>query len=183
MSRLILPIILILAALGLFVVYTNPTYQASKAIAAEVSAYDEALTKSKELIALRDQLISKRNTFSPTDVAKLSKMLPDNVDNIRLIIDINNIAVRHNLSLTNVQLGDISDSRTARNAFSGGGSGDAVGSVTVGFGLNATYDQMLEFLQDIEHSLRIIDVQNLGFSSAGSGTNSYSFTIRTYWLH
>ena len=43
---------------------------------------------------------------------------------------------------------------------------------------------MLAFLQDLEHSLRIIDVEKLSFTSAttGSGTTSYGFTIQTYWL-
>ncbi|MDO8548468.1 MAG: hypothetical protein Q7R71_02235, partial [bacterium] len=92
MTRLLVPFILIGAALGLFVLYTNPSYQASKATAAEVSAYDDALTKSQELKSVRDQLVSKRNTFSADNVTKLSRVLPDNVDNIRFIIDINNIA-------------------------------------------------------------------------------------------
>jgi len=183
--RVVLPIILIIAAIGLFVVWTNPTYQASKATAAEVGAYDDALTKSQELKGIRDQLISKRNTFSADDVAKLTRILPDNVDNIRLIIDINNIAARHNLSLKDVQLGKVSDSRGATNALSSGASGDAVGSVTVGFAVSASYDNMLAFLQDIEHSLRIIDVQSIKFTApAGANDNTdYDVTIRTYWLH
>jgi len=159
MARFLIPIILLGAALGLFILYTNPTYQATKGISSEVASYDEALNKSQELKSVRDKLISKRNTFAPEDVAKLTKILPDNVDNIRFIIDINNIASRHNLSLKNVQLGSVSDSKTARNALSGGASGDAVGSATVGFSVSASYDNMLAFLADLEHSLRIIDVQ------------------------
>jgi len=123
MARFLIPIILLGAALGLFILYTNPTYQATKGISSEVASYDEALNKSQELKSVRDKLISKRNTFAPEDVAKLTKILPDNVDNIRFIIDINNIASRHNLSLKNVQLGSVSDSKTARNALSGGFQG------------------------------------------------------------
>ncbi len=180
--RLLLPILLIGAALGLFVLYTNPTYQASKVVAAEVSKYDEALNKSQELKASRDKLVSKRNTFSADDVTKLNKILPDNVDNIRFIIDINNIASRHGLSLTDVQIGSVSDSKTQRNALSGGVSGDAVGSATIGFSVSASYDDMLAFLADLEHSLRIIDIQTLSFDG-GAGSNTYSFNIKTYWLH
>lgn len=177
-----MPLILLIAAIGLFAVYTNPSYQQSKATAAEVAQYNDALTKSQELKAVRDQLISKRNTFSADDVAKLQKILPDNVDNIRLIIDINNIAARHGLSLKDVQLGTVSDSRDTPNPLASGSSGDAVGSVTIGFSMNATYDDMLAFLQDLEHSLRIIDVQSLSFT-VGGGKSDYAFSIRTYWLH
>jgi Tfp pilus assembly protein PilO len=185
MTRLLIPIVLVGAAIGLFVLYTNPRYQATKVIAAEVTAYDDALTKSQELKAIRDKLLSKRNTFSADDVTKLTRILPDNVDNIRLIIDINNIAARRKLTLKDVQLGTVSDSRTARNSLASGASGDSVGSVTVGFSVSASYDEMLAFLGDLEHSLRIIDIQTLDFSAPPSANDPIDFglTIRTYWLH
>lgn len=183
MMRLIIPIVLVAAAIGLFVLYTNPTYQASKDLQTQAASYDDALNKSQELRTIRDQLLSKRNTFSVDDVQKLTEVLPDNVDNIRLIIDVNNIAARHSLSLSGVQLGSVSNSRAAPSAGSAGASGDAVGSVDVGFSVTASYNDMQAFLQDLEHSLRIIDVEKLNFSVSGTGdSNSYSFTIRTYWL-
>ncbi|MDO8548321.1 MAG: hypothetical protein Q7R71_01460, partial [bacterium] len=99
------------------------------------------------------------------------------------IIDINNIASRRSLSLKDVQLGAVSDSRSARNDLSGGPSGDAVSSATIGFSVNASYDNMLAFLADLEHSLRIIDVQSLSFTAGASNAADYAFSIRTYWLH
>lgn len=180
--RLILPLILLIAAGGLFVVYTNPAYQGIKNTGAQVSSYDDALNKSQELRSIRDQLLSKRNTFSADDVQKLEHVLPDNVDNIRLIIDIDNIAARHGLSLRNVQLGGVSDSAGKQSALSVGPSGSAIGSVEVGFSVNASYDNFLAFLRDVEHSLRIVDVESIKFSSQG-GTDNYTLTIRTYWLH
>lgn len=182
MTRLFLPIILVAAAVGLFVLYTNPAYQASKALQAQVASYDEALNKSQELRAVRDQLLAKRNTFPTDAVEKLERMLPDNVDNIRLIIDINNIAARHDLALSNVALGSVGDSTGDRSASAVGASGDAVGSVTVGFSVSATYEDFLAFLADIEHSLRIVDIEALSFGTGAEGLPSYTFTIRTYWL-
>ena len=183
MTKLILPIILLLAAGGLFVGYTNPTYQASKGLQAQVASYDAALTKSQQLRQVRDGLISKRNTFSPDDVAKLQKVLPDNVDNIRLIIDINNIASQHNLSLSDVGLGDYTGSAAAQKTLAVGGAQGPVGSVQVTFSISTSYGNMLAFLADLEHSLRLIDVEKLAFSSAASNNDTYSFTIQTYWLH
>ena len=189
--RLFVPTILLIAAIGLFVVYTNPTYQASQTLQAQASAYDDALTKSQELRSVRDQLLSKRNTFSADDVQKLQELLPDNVDNIRFIIDINNIASRHNISLSNVQLGTLGGSGSGTTAasaasaaaISSSGPGDLVGSVDIGFSVTASYGDMLAFLQDIEHSLRLIDVEKLTFTASSSGLNTYAFTVRTYWLH
>jgi Tfp pilus assembly protein PilO len=178
--RLFIPIILVVAAIGLFVVYTNPAYQGTKALSAQVDAYNNALDKSQELRSVRDQLLSKRNTFSTDDVQKLSEILPDNVDNIRLIIDINNIASRHGLTLSGVNVGDISEKNT--NVLTSSDAGP-VGNVEVSFGVSTSYDGMLAFLTDLEHSLRLIDVQKLGFVVGANDISTYTFTIRTYRLH
>ncbi len=190
--RLVLPIILIIAAIGLFAVYTNPVYQSIKGLQAQVGAFDEALTKAQDLKSSRDALLSKRNTFSSDNLQKLERVLPDNVDNIRFVIDINNIAARRNLSLKNVSLGSVSDSKTTRSALSVGASGDPVGSAEIGFSLTASYDDFLAFLQDLEHSMRLVDVEKISFKAAApsatgpaGGPDKYEFTltIRTYWLH
>ena len=181
--RLMLPIILIAAAIGLFALFTNPTYQNIKVLQTQVGAFDNALDKANELKGVRDQLLSRRNTFATENVQKLERILPDNVDNIRFIIDINNIAARRNLSLSNVSVGTVSDSKVARNALSIGSSGDPVGSASVSFSLSASYDDFLAFMQDLEHSLRIVDVQTLDFKPASGGKYDISLAIRTYWLH
>lgn len=181
MTRIILPIILLAAALGLFVMYTNPNFQGIKQLSAQQTAYDEALNKAQQLRAVRDQLLARRASFSDEDVNKLSHMLPDNLDNIRLIIDINNIASRHQAALSQVQLGDTKS--RAGSSLSTGPSGSAIGSVEIGFTITASYDNFLAFVEDVEHSLRVIDVTKIGFTTGGQDVSSYSFTIKTYWLH
>jgi Tfp pilus assembly protein PilO len=184
--RLLLPFLLIGAALGLFGLYTNKAYQGPggiKSLQAQVAAFDEALDKAQELKKRRDELLSKRNTFSAEDIQKLERILPDNVDNIRFIIDINGIAARRNLSLRNVALGTLSDAKSARSALAIGSSGDPVGSAEVSFSVTATYEEFLAFLQDLEHSLRIVDVEKLAFKPNENGRYEFALTIRTYWLH
>ena len=181
--RLIMPIVLIAAAIGLFALYTNGTYQHIKGLQVQVGAFETALTTANSLKAQRDSLLSKRNTFSADNVQKLERMLPDNVDNIRFIIDINSIAARHNLSLKNVSLGTVSDSKNKRGTLAVGSSGDPVGSAEGGFSLTASYDDYLAFLQDIEHSLRIVDAEKISFKPGQGGAYEFTMAIKTYWLH
>ena len=182
MMRLFIPFILVAVAIGLFMLYTNPTYQTIKELQVQNNSYDAALTKAQELHTVRDQLLSKRNSFSTGDIDKLKHILPDNVDNIRLIIDINNIASRHNLALTNVDLGDMSKQRTVQAGTEG--AANPVGSVVIGFAVSTgNYDDFLAFLQDLEHSLRLVDVNKIGFTTGSTGITTYTMSVRTYWLH
>ena len=164
MTRFFFPILLAASAIALFMMYTDPAYQNVKELQKQAAAYDEALDKSQELKRTRDQLISRRNTFSAESLQKLEKILPDNVDNIRLIIDINAIAARHLLSIKNIDLGEISDSASDRSALAVGASGSPIGSVELGFTVSAGYEEFLAFLQDLEHSLRVVDAKNVSFS-------------------
>lgn len=187
MMGLIIPIVLIAAAVGLFGTFTNATFQESKTLAAKVASYDDALNKAQELRARREELLSQYNTFSVENRQRLMRGLPDNVDNIRLIIDINNIAARHQLTLKDVELGDVSDSRAGRSELAVGQSGDTVGSVQVSFIVSATYPDFLRFLQDLEHSLRLVDIEGIRFGDTApdpgaQGRGDYTVTIRTYWL-
>ncbi|HVY72667.1 MAG TPA: type 4a pilus biogenesis protein PilO [Candidatus Paceibacterota bacterium] len=183
MTRFILPVILIAASVGLFVLYISPTYQNIKVLSVQAATYDDALSKSAELRTLRDKLLATRASFSNGDVQKLTRVLPDNVDNIRLIIDINNIAARHGLSLSGVELGSTSNAAKDQSSAAVGPSGSQVGSVTVGFGVTTDYDTFNAFLQDLEHSLRIVDITKIAFTAGGGSLQNYTMEIRTYWLH
>ena len=181
MTRLFLPAILVIAGIGLFWLYTNPAYQDIKSLSLQNTSFDDALNKAQELRSVRDQLLAKNNSFAPADVDKLKHILPDNVDNIRLIIGINNIASRHNLALSAVNLGDIGGGSSAAAAAASG----PVGSVEVGFSVSTSnYDDYLAFVQDLEHSLRLVDITKIAFT-VGTGTAApiYTMSARTYWLH
>lgn len=183
MTRFIFPVLLLAASIGLFMLYTNPQYQQVKSLKAQAASYDDALNKSQELKKVRDQLLARYNTFSQDDRAKLQAVLPDNVDNIRLVIDINNIASRHALAIKDLAIGKAEDGATVRSAAAVGASGSAVGSVDLGFAVTASYDDFLAFLADLEHSLRLVDVENIGLTTSDKGLMNFTLSIRTYWLH
>lgn len=183
MIRLLIPIIFIGTAIGLFVVYTNPTYQTIKGLQVQNNSYDEALTKAQKLRSLRDELLQKRNTITSSDLQKLSHVLPDNVDNIRLIIDVNHIAAQHNLILTNVDLGDLGQGQKSKPDAGGAGDGNQIGSVVIGFSITSDYDSLLSFLHDLEHSQRLLDIQKFSLTTSPTGQILLTLSVRTYWLH
>ena len=182
MTRLLIPAMLVALAIGLFVMYINPAYQEVKVLSAEAASYDDALNKSQELRQKRDELIKKRNTFSNENQRRLEYLLPDNVDNIRLIIDINNIAARRSLTLKNVEIGNLGGRSGERSALAVGSSGDPIGSVELGFSVTAGYDNFVAFMQDLVSSLRLVDVEKISVKPDGD-LGDYKVTIRTYWLH
>lgn len=176
-------IVLVVVAAGLFLLYTRPAYDTVRELRSAEASYDEALTRSREIQEVRNKLISKYNTFSPEDLRRLERLLPDHVDNIRLIIDIDNIAARYNLRIRNVALEGTKDGREERSDLAVGASGDPIGVIGVGFTTAARYEDFVRFMQDLERSLRIVDVTGISFSTGQGDLQEYSVSLRTYWLH
>ena len=103
MFKYAVPIILIGLALAGFFIIVNPLYQDISNMQAQVVSYNEALDNSKALEAERDTLTQKYNSMDPNNLAKLQKLLPDNVDNIRLILEIEGVASPYGMTLKDVK--------------------------------------------------------------------------------
>jgi Tfp pilus assembly protein PilO len=174
----IISIVLILASAGLFFGFVDPTYTNVKAEQVQKADYEKALNNSKSLQAERDKLLEKFNGMNQGDKDKLLKLLPNNIDNIRLIIDIDEMAKTYGMRIRNFKTD------------TGSGDKDTIGkdttkygTLTLSFSTTAAYPTFLAFLRDLEHSLRVLDVAAVKFSV--NDTNQlydYNVTVKTYWL-
>lgn len=177
------PIILIITAAILFFVFTDPAYKDVMDLRSQQQEYNDVLTKSKELLSKRKSLQDKYNAFSTTDVDRLRKLLPDGVDNVKLIIDIDEIAKRYGLTIRNVRLDDSKAKAGAKDSIATITAGEArYGTIPMGFSVNADYDTFVKFLQDLEGSLRLVDVVNISLKPSATGLYSYDVSLKTYWL-
>lgn len=176
----IISIVLIILAITLFAFFTNPRYASVRELSVEQQRFDDALDRSKELVALRDALLSKYNSIKGEDLKRIGTMLPDSIDTVRLIIDINTLASRYGMSLGNISIGSPDEVQTDGAL---GPSSDDFGRLSLSFTVLSTYDRFRAFLADLERSLRLVDVTSLSFGSPGqSGMTSYQVTFTTYWL-
>ena len=202
--RLIIPIILIGVSVTVFVVFANPFYKDIKELRAQVVSYDDALEKSKELEKAQEKLTAKSNSIDPVNLGKLQKLLPENIDNIRLILEIEQIASPFGMILKDVKYSptDTKKETTKAGATTVQGEVQAMPSLSKDYGIwdlsfstTGTYNNFLNFTRALENNLRIVDITSVNFSSdatsAGSSPVSkipdvesykYDFNIKTYWL-
>jgi len=164
---------------GLFVYYIDPLYKETQVLEEEKNQYDEALNKSKELRSIRDALLSKYNTFSAEDLERLNKLLPDTVDNVKLIMEINGIASRYGMVLKEVALSVVS-SEDSKEIF--GPDEKNYGSINIGFSVASVYNNFIAFIEDLEKSLRVVDVVSISFQSSETDFYKYSVNLEIYWL-
>ena len=195
-----MPIILIGIAGSFFFIFTNPIYNSISALNSDVASYNGALDNSKMFENERDKLTSKYNQIDPDNLLKIKKLLPDNVDNIRLILEIGQIALPYGMVLKDVKY-SVTNSNTGTTATTGtvikGGSAPLTsknyGIFDLEFSISGTYDNFINFTKDLESNLRIVDISSITFSSNVSTASSnpkisspdiykYDFKIKTYYL-
>lgn len=171
-----------------------PRYNDVQTMRAEVASYNTNLTTATKLEQQRESLIAKYNTINKADLDNVKTLLPDSVDNIRLIIQINSLATKNNLSsLRQVDYNpdDISGKTTAN-----GQAPDPevqnlpYGEFVISFQTSGQYSNFLSFMSDLEKNLRLVDVTNITFTPNNSSNGvatlasgiTYKVTLKTYWL-
>ncbi len=185
----VVPIILLLASAGLFFGYVDPNYKSPTpsdqtdyktysitALKQELANFNGVAQNSTDIIKKRDVLIADKNKISNDNNDRLEKLLPSNIDNIKLIIEIGKIAQGRGLTLRNVSVGNFNNSQQV------GAGNSSYGTLSLSFTVTSSYNNFLSFLSDLENNLRIIDVTGINFTSSDNGQYDFGITLNTYWL-
>jgi hypothetical protein len=184
MNSRILPMLAFIIALAIFFAYVNPTWTGSIAQAqATIAADNEALLAAKQYTAQQNQLAAARDSIDPANLNALTTFLPDSVDNVGLILDLNALAARSGLSVANIDV--ITTSAPASNATTGAlpaAPKNQVSSVDLAFSATGTFNSLQSFLVGIEKSARLLDVHDLTVRGSDTGVYTYQMNIRLYWL-
>jgi Tfp pilus assembly protein PilO len=170
-------------SVAIFFVYVNRTWNGSIAEhKAAIAVDEEALKAAEKFMDQQSQLEAERNAIDSADLARLSTFLPGSVDNVHLILDLNALAARSGLSLSNVGVTTNASAAGATGASSLAGT-SAVGSVDLALSAVGTYSALQTFLSGVERSARLLDVQDISATGSDTGVYTYQMKMRIYWLH
>ena len=183
--RNILPIILIVISIGLFYFDIAPQYTTVETLMAQKSQYADAITKVQEVSTLRDELLTKYNGFSADNIARLERLVPENINTVKLVSDLNSVAGTHGITIKSVSVSDdiVDTSQTVPDTTA---PQKPYNTTTISFKFDSTYPDLVTFLQDLEHSLQVVDVKAVTFQvppdNVNTGVFEYAITIQTYYL-
>lgn len=184
MNSRILPSLALMISIGMFFAYVSPTWSGPiAATKAAINSDDQALTAASQYKTRENELASARDSIDPANLARLSVFLPDSVDNVGLILDINALAARSGLLLANVDVAaNNPDNPPASAAGLSAASVNPIGSVDLSLAAVGTYVALQSFLTGIEKSARLLDVRDITVTGSDTGVYNYHMTMRLYWL-
>lgn len=200
--KTLFPISLILTSIILFFLVINPFYKDVKQLKADVSVYKGALDNANVLKDTRDSLLEKYRNIKEEDKTRLNNFLPNTVNNIKFILEIERIANLHGMPLKNIKF---EDKDLPENQVEN--TGDAMiipsdeitvakpyGVFPIEFVTEGDYASFLSFLEDLELNLRLMDIKEISFTVPEKSTTSsvdntinpniYNYIVKvdTYWL-
>ncbi len=185
-----------LSIAGLFI-YIKPLYDNVKTLQQDIKDQNLTLSQSKELQEKSDSLITSFGKINKQNMDRLDKFLPDTVNNIQLILQLQSIAEENGVSIKNVDFAvpTVEEKEVSAEA-AGAQTEGAVEQLPYGifdleFKTQARYGEFVYFLEAVEKNLRLIDVRSISFTIPPRTRTSvnfdpdifeYTVKIQTYWL-
>ncbi len=191
--RFIFSLSFIILAIITFFVFTKPLNQKVNSLKAEVLTYQDALINSNNLENLRDSLLVSYRDIKKEDIDKLNHLLPNTVNSIELVLEIEKIANNNGVYISGIKFGS-SENKLTKSMDSSSDFMNEIdtlsalpyGEFLIEFNVDGNYQSFNRFLKELESNLRIVDIESMSFdvsNEENSSTDlSYKLKIKTYWL-
>lgn len=190
------PIFLIILSIGVFFYMIDPQFKKREELKVVVEENKQLIETIELLRKQRQDLQERYNNIGPDEEKDMKKVLPDTVDNVRLILYMENIArdvfLDRGSNLENISIqgsdgegGESLSDSIAQN------SGDTYGELFLNFSAVSSYEQIKEFFMMLQRSKRLIDITSFEVTKADSRNQdensnfdllNFNITLKTYWL-
>lgn len=170
----------IILALAIGYAFAWPAFGEVQALLGQKQKYEDALAMAANVETKKDELLTQYNAISETDRQNINTILPDKMDFVRLISQIDAVASRHGISISeitsrdnNVSTGNSMDSATPAKDYQ---------AAIIGFSFSTSYEKFNAFLDDLEKSLRILDIKSVKLTAGEAGVYKFETQFEVYWL-
>lgn len=189
MSAFITPIILFVLSAGIVAGVVRPQIHQIQAQRTIVADLQQTLDRGRETVAQYEQVESDYRSVSADNKSNIEVLLPKNVNNMRLILEVEKLARRNRLGIKDLGVKLDPNQESANSGKTAGDliSGSGLSIVPVNLEVTGEYADFLNLLQELETNLRILNITSIEISAPRSESKqspsamSYKLTINTYW--
>ena len=186
MSKIIAPILFIIASVGLFFSYISPAMDTLRQATDLKDRLVVAVEKYNDLFQRREMLRSNYASIPVADEQNLHRILPDEIDPVRIIIDIDRLARAPGIGLqvSSFELPRMHTTQSSRGAEE---EKNQLTTWVMATTVEGSYAGFKTFLATLERSLTIFDVTQLEIEKIDIGATAdrgqrYKVTMHVYSL-
>lgn len=184
MSKPIYNLFLVVASISLYFSVISPLYvgatssflpeEGVSTLMQKNKDLDQALNQAKDLSSQAEKLKNKYDSIDPDLRNKLNVMVPESVDPVRLVNEVNTIA-----NISGFNLDKISYIQNDTTLL-----GDGVKSYTINISVLGNYANFKNLIKQFESSLRIYVIKSVNFSIPENIADPITFSVKleTYYL-
>lgn len=188
MARGVFGSLLIGLSVLVFFFWTYPIWNDISLVKDKQAEVKSSLERVINLERKRDEIAAQYNAISADDRAKLNEFFPRSPESGLFIMNLDNISNSNGMLLKKIDL-DESGKAVAQQQSGAEQASEKFISLPFQILVSGNYDSFLRFLDAIEKSRRLIDIDKLTFSSGSvvDGAKSkgdfyeYSISAHTYW--
>jgi len=165
-------------AIGYAFVY--PSFGDLKNLLDEKQKYLDSLDTIGDIENRKNELVAKYNEVPEADRKNIDVALPSSLDFVKLTSQIDAVASKYGILVgtfsskdTEPTTGTSIENTTAVKPYN---------SSVVGFSFSTSYETFRAFLDDLEKSLRILDVRSVNLEAKENGIYTFNVEFETYWL-
>ena len=177
MIKFILSILFLAAGFGILQLEVRSTWDDIQVQKQKIAAVDDGIGRAKQVQRILEDLHTRYNGITEDDLNRIRGFLPTKPQKAEFLIDLDIMATQSAVKASGI-------------SFTEGGSAainslpSSIQALTVRATVEGSYEAFRTFLDTLQKNLRLIDVQNISFSSSGNQTgDKYTFQVelRTYY--
>lgn len=152
--------------------FVRPLWEEIGRLRGELVVTRDAITKTREVMRLRDELLDRYNSISPAERERVRMFLPAHASVGELLGDVDQLVRDAGMELRNINFQERIPSK-------GVSLPEGVEVVSVALSLEGTYEEFRALLDAFEHVIRLSDVTAISLS--GGDVFQFIAEIQTYY--
>jgi len=158
--------------------FVYPKIEEISLLKEEQSKYEKSLEMTASIENKKNELLAEFNKISASDRKSIETFLPDSLNFVRLAYEVDAVASKYAISIDRVSSKDMGSS--AGSSIAEAEPPKPYKTSTLGFSFVAPYPKFQSFIDDLEKSLRILDIKSLSITVQENGLYLYNIEFETY---
>ena len=182
MGRNIFGILLILTGIAIGYFWSYPTWNEISGVKAQKVEVDATLERIRVLSAKRDEISAKYNSITEEEKGRLSEFFPSKPDSGVWLINMSNLAASNGILLKSIAMEEGRE-KQVKLTENGNAAENNIETFVFDVSISGGYSSFLSFLDSMEKSRRLIEIETVNFNSGEGKRDFYEFTLKahTFW--
>jgi Tfp pilus assembly protein PilO len=142
--------------------------------------YNDDLETVSNIENTKKELLTKFNNIPAEDKKNIETVLPNSFNFVRLVSQIDAVAANYGIAIGSITSTGVSAS--VGESIADAKPKNPYESATIGFSFTASYENFNLFMNDLEKSMRILDIKSVHLTIDKDGNYKYEVEFVTYWL-